>query len=53
MYKIGVVTIDGFALMSYASVIEPIRAANLLNEKPIYKVIILPLLRLQEVHQEF
>ena len=39
MFKIGVVTLNGFALMSYASVVEPLRAANLLNEKPVYKVI--------------
>ncbi len=39
MFRIGVVTLDGFALMSYASVVEPLRAANLLNEEPIYRVI--------------
>lgn len=39
MYKVGVLTLDGFALMSYASLIEPLRAANLLSEKPLYEVL--------------
>ena len=39
MYKIGVLTIDGFALMSYASVVEPLRAANLLSQKQLYEVL--------------
>lgn len=37
-YKIGILLIDGFALMSYSSVIEPLRAANLLGKKHLYKV---------------
>ncbi len=37
-YKIGILLIDNFALMSYSSVIEPIRAANLLGKKQLYKV---------------
>ena len=39
MYKVGVITVDGFALMSYASVVEPLRAANLLNEKILYEIV--------------
>ncbi|WP_299377698.1 GlxA family transcriptional regulator [uncultured Kiloniella sp.] len=37
-YKIGILLIDGFALMSYSSVIEPLRAANLLGKKHLYRV---------------
>ena len=33
MIRIGLLLIDGFALMSYSSVVEPLRAANLLSEK--------------------
>ena len=39
MYKVGVLTLDGFALMSYASLVEPLRAANLLSQKPLYEVL--------------
>ena len=39
MISIGFLLIDGFALMSYSSVIEPLRAANLLSEKKLYKFI--------------
>ena len=39
MYKIGVVPLNGFALMSYASVVEPLRAANLLGGKTFYEVL--------------
>jgi len=34
--RIGLLLIDGFALMSYASVVEPFRAANNLAGKPLY-----------------
>ncbi len=37
-YRIGVLLIDGFALMSYASVTEPFRAANLLSRRKLYDV---------------
>ena len=37
-YKIGILLIDGFALMSYSSVIEPLRAGNLLGKKALYQV---------------
>jgi transcriptional regulator GlxA family with amidase domain len=36
MMRIGLLMIDGFALMSYAAVIEPFRAANNLAGKPLY-----------------
>ena len=38
MYKIGVLPLNGFALMSYASLVEPFRAANFLSEKKYYNV---------------
>lgn len=34
--NVGFLLIPGFALMSYASAIEPLRAANRLAEKPLY-----------------
>jgi len=37
-FRIGFLLIDGFALMSYASASEPLRAANLLADKPLYDV---------------
>lgn len=37
-YRIGLLLIDGFATMSYASVTEPLRAANLLAEKTLFEV---------------
>ena len=39
MFKVGVLPLDGFALMSYASLVEPFRAANLLSEIKYYEVI--------------
>ena len=35
-YSIGLLLTEGFALMSYASLVEPIRAANLLAVKELY-----------------
>ncbi len=37
-YRIGLLLIDGFATMSYASTTEPLRAANLLAEKKLYDI---------------
>lgn len=37
-YKVGLLLIDGFALMSYAATVEPMRAANLLSGHPIYEM---------------
>ncbi len=36
---IGVLPIAGFALMSYAATVEPLRAANLLSRRQLYRVI--------------
>ncbi len=41
-FQVGLFLIDGFALMSYASVVEPLRAANLLNPAVMYNVSNLP-----------
>ena len=38
-FRVGILPIPGFALMSYACIVEPLRAANLLSRKPLYKVI--------------
>ena len=35
---VGIVLVDGFALMSYASVVEPLRAANMLAGQALYQV---------------
>ncbi len=35
--SLGLLLVDGFALMSYASVIEPYRAANTLGGRPLYR----------------
>ncbi len=37
--RIGVLPIQGFALMSYASTVEPFRAANLLSRRRLYETI--------------
>ena len=37
-FKVGIVLVDGFALMSYASAIEPLRAANLIAGKSVYDI---------------
>lgn len=39
---VGILLIDGFALMSYASVVEPLRAANLLAGRELYRVRSIP-----------
>ncbi len=38
LFRIGILLIDGFSLMSYSSVMEPLRAANLLAGKELNKV---------------
>ena len=35
-FRVGVVPLPGFALMSYACTVEPLRAANLLSRRPLY-----------------
>lgn len=37
--RVGVLPIPGFALMSYASTVEPLRAANILSNKTLYETI--------------
>ncbi len=37
--RVGILPIHGFALMSYASTVEPFRAANLLSRQRLYEVI--------------
>lgn len=41
-YRIGVILIDGFALMSYAALVEPFRAANLMAGTTLYDVANIP-----------
>ncbi len=38
-YRVGILPIDGFALMSYSCTVEPLRAANLLSRRPLYDVV--------------
>ena len=40
--RVGLVLIDDFALLSYASLTEPLRVANLLSGQELYRVIVLP-----------
>jgi transcriptional regulator GlxA family with amidase domain len=37
-YKVGFLLIEGFALMSFSAVVEPLRAANLLSNKTLYQL---------------
>ena len=37
-FRIGIVPLEGFALMSYAAIVEPLRAANTLEGKTLYDV---------------
>lgn len=41
-FRLGLLLIDGFALMSYASVVEPLRAANVLDGRELYQVLNIP-----------
>lgn len=38
-YRVGILPLPGFALLSYASTVEPLRAANLLSRKPLYEIV--------------
>ena len=38
-FRVGIVPIPGFAVMSYACVADPLRAANLLSGKPLYDIV--------------
>ena len=35
--SVGFLLVSGFALMSYAAAVEPLRAANLISGKPLYR----------------
>ncbi len=37
-FRVGILPVPGFALVSYACTVEPLRAANLLSRKPLYEV---------------
>ena len=37
-FRVGIVPLPGFPLMSYACTVEPLRAANLLSRQPLYDV---------------
>ena len=37
-FRIGIVPLEGFALMSYAAIVEPLRAANTLKGTTLYDV---------------
>ncbi|VAW12980.1 HTH-type transcriptional regulator glxA [hydrothermal vent metagenome] len=37
-FRVGFLLIDGFALMSYAAAVEPLRAANLLGQDTLYDI---------------
>lgn len=38
-FRVGIVPLPGFALMSYACTVEPLRAANLLSRRPLYEIV--------------
>lgn len=38
-FRVGVLPVAGFALMSYACTVEPLRAANLLSRRNLYEVV--------------
>lgn len=37
-FRVGIVAVPGFALLSYASTVEPLRAANLLSARKLYQI---------------
>lgn len=41
-FRIGILLIDGFAMLSYASTIEPLRAANQLSQTKLYEISHIP-----------
>lgn len=41
-FRVGIVLVDGFPLMAYASAMEPLRASNLLAGRPLYDIRHLP-----------
>lgn len=43
-FRVGLVLVDGFALMSYASAMEPLRAANLIARHTLYDIRHMPVM---------
>ncbi|NRB05336.1 MAG: GlxA family transcriptional regulator, partial [Rhodobacteraceae bacterium] len=39
VFRVGVVPLPGFPLMSYACTVEPLRAANLLSRRELYSIV--------------
>lgn len=37
-FRVGLWPLPGFAMMSYASAVEPLRAANVLAERELYRL---------------
>ena len=48
-YRVGFMLVDGFSLMTYASAVEPLRAANIIAGHEIYDVRQVPVLSAQAV----
>ncbi len=48
-FRVGLLLVDGFALMSYSAAIEPLRAANLLAGKTLYEIEQVPVVGAQSV----
>ena len=48
-FNVGFVLVDGFALMSYASAMEPLRAANLISGRTLYEIRHLPIIGARSV----
>ena len=38
-FRVGILPVVGFPLMSYACTVEPLRAANLLSRRPLYEIV--------------
>ena len=38
-FRVGILPVPGFALMSYACTVEPLRAANLLSDSKLYEIV--------------
>ena len=38
-FRVGILPVPGFALMSYACTVEPLRAANLLSDSELYEIV--------------
>ena len=38
-FRVGILPVAGFPLMSYACTVEPLRAANLLSQRTLYDIV--------------